>query len=238
MKLRDSRLWISIATVATLVLGLAAVALAAFANWKFGLPTGDKTVVINTVVATVSCLLVAVAGVVALIAYLAASGRPDLDIDITFPFSFPNKPVFVADDSQDHPAGWRTITPFKQVQAKVRLKNASDYAGRNPGVRIELEGLGGLNPQPGWESLEFANTVGLTTIQWDGDIVHGCWSRTLPDLNFEGVQELVPGAAALVVTIAADGIRPVERRMPVRVLSRAEYESYSAERAESLEGAG
>jgi hypothetical protein len=237
MKLRDPRTWTTVLTTVALLLGSLAILVAVLSDWKFGLKTDDKAVVVNTVIAAVSCAFVAVAGAVALLAYLSASGRPDLDIEITFHFSFPNAPVFSADDSESHPAGWRKILAFKQVLGTVQLKNSSTYAARNPGVRIELEGLGGLQPQEGWESLTFVSTVGLTTIQWDGEIIHGRWSKTLPALDFAGVDELVRGAAALVVTIAADGVSPVTKRMPVRVLSNAEYEEYTAERGRILENA-
>lgn len=234
-RVRDPRVWISVATILAVLLGVAGVLLAVLTDWKFGLPTEDKVAVVNTVIAAVSCLLVAVAGVVALIAYLAASGRPDLGIEILFNFSFPNEPVFRMDGDEEASSGTRKVLNYKQAFASVKLTNDSDYAARNPGVRIELEGLSGLSPQQDWTSLQFVTTVGLTTIQWDGDIIHGRWSRTLPGLDFSDVHEIAPGAATLVATVAADGIRPITTRMPVRILSSDEYDVYTAERAARID---
>lgn len=109
--------------------------------------------------------------------------------------------------------------------------------GKNPGVRIQLEGLGSLGPQEGWQTVTFATSVGITAIQWDGgtdSIVHGQWSRALPALDFSDVCELFPGGTALIVTIVADGVAPLVRRLPVRVLNEDEYGAYTEHRAQQL----
>lgn len=74
-----------------------------------------------------TCLLTAVAAIVVLLAYLAATGRPDLDIEVTFNFSSPNEPVFLAEDDDDGIAGSRRRKSFKQTWATVTLNNSSEY---------------------------------------------------------------------------------------------------------------
>ncbi|MER6355678.1 hypothetical protein ABT186_28660 [Streptomyces sp. NPDC001634] len=236
-RFRDLRYLTTVATLATIAVGTAVVLGVIFAGWTLGLGTDDRAVLLNTALVIYTCLLTAVAAVVALLAYRASTGRPDLGIEITFNFSFPNEPVFVAEHDEDSSSERRKLQSFKQTWATVTLKNASVYAAKNPGVRIELEGLGGLGEQPDWETVTFTGQVGITALQWDGgteSIVHGQWSRALPSLDFDGVRELVPNGTALVVTLVADGIVPVSRRLPVRILDQGEYDVYTDHRAQRL----
>ncbi|WP_405879453.1 hypothetical protein OG762_12865 [Streptomyces sp. NBC_01136] len=235
--LRNHRLLTTVMTLATVAVGTVIVLGATLGGWKLGLHTDDRAIIVNTALVIDTCILTAVAAFLALLAYRAATGLPSLDVAVTFNFSFPNEPVFVAasgDDDEASSGEQRRISNFKQSLATVTLTNSSTYAAKNPGVRIELEGLGGRGEQPGWEQIAFVTTVGMTQIQWDGgtdSIVHGQWSRTLPRLDLGDVQELLPGATALVVTIVADGITPIVKRLPVRILSSDEYSVYTEDRA-------
>ncbi|MGW0412991.1 hypothetical protein ACWDZX_17070 [Streptomyces collinus] len=239
--LRNYRLLTTVTTLAAVAIGTVIVLGAAFGKWKLGLHTDDRAVIVNTALVIDTCILTAVAAFLALLAYRSATGLPSLDVAITFNFSFPNEPVFVVASDDDDGASngeQRRIADFKQSLATVTLTNSSTYAAKNPGVRIELEGLGGLGEQPGWEPVAFVTTVGMTQLQWDGgtdSIVHGQWSRTLPPLSFGGVEELLPGATTLVVTIVADGITPIVKRLPVRILSPDDYSVYTEDRARRLE---
>ncbi|MEU8936337.1 hypothetical protein AB0D30_41455 [Streptomyces sp. NPDC048409] len=234
-RVRDLRVWITIAAIAAIAPAPLALVGMVVRGWQFGLHTDDRVGVATTVLTGASWLLVAVAGIVALLAYRDASGRPDLGIEITFNFSFPNEPVFSAIESEEADQR-RQVLPFKQVTATVTLTNASLYAAKNPGVRIELEGLHGIDEQTGWHS-EWIHMIGIRSIQWEGgteSIVHGKWSRRLPGLDFSGLTEMAVGDAALVVTLVADGIAPIRTRMPVRILNGADYEAYTEERAVRL----
>jgi hypothetical protein len=229
--LRDSRAWATVVTIIVLGAGPVCLIGTGIWGWKLGLHTEDRVAIVNTVIAAASWLLVAVAGIVALLAYRDASGRPDLQIEITFNFSFPNEPVFLAADAVT-PDQHRQVESYKQVWATVTLNNTSLYAAKNPGVRVELEGLNGIGPQSGWDA-ELVHMLGIRSIQWEGgteSIVHGEWSRTLPALDFTGLTELDAGNAALVVTLVADGSAPVRTRMPVHFLNSAEYEAHTDER--------
>src|SRR5215470_11768709 len=91
-----ARVWITGVTVVLFV----ATALAIFGvfgfNWRYGLSTNDKAVVANTVIAACALMLVGWGVIVALAAYIDASGSPNLMLKINFGSSDPNKPVFVA----------------------------------------------------------------------------------------------------------------------------------------------
>lgn len=124
---------------------------------------------------------------------------------------------------EDDISGWRTIEGFKQSLATVTLKNASPYAAKNPGVRIELEGLGGLSEQQGWETVTFATLVGITAIQWDGgtdSIIHERWSRALPSLDLSDIKELGSSAGYAPPRTAPSACRRCHHRYPARGASQ------------------
>lgn len=170
--------------------------------------------------------------IVALAAYVSATGSPNLSVQLTFQFSHPNEPVFVMNEEVDSDATHRVVKTFKQTQGTVTIINASKYSARNPGVRIGVHGLGGMRAQPGWEILTIANMIGPVVFQWDGGadyIVHGNWSRTLPELDVKGMftSKVDP---AFIIDIAADGFGPKRTRIPVRVLNEVEFDIFSEDR--------
>jgi hypothetical protein len=192
-------------------------------DWKLFLPTTtDKVARINTVVA-VSAYVAASAGVVvALIAYWQASGRPFLEAEITFPNSEPNKPVFDTYRPMQIP-DWIEVdkkSDFRVLQTNnggllgsIVIQNLTRYAAQNPGLRITFEGLYVKHLCPGWTVADsWGDVRGLKAIQWDGgseNIIHGRWSRRLPDLDFNSVTvyRLNP-PPKLVLTLVADGCKP------------------------------
>lgn len=235
------RRWIPVVTAALLGGSGLAVAGSIVWGWSFGLSksNSNETTLVSAVVALAAFLLLAAGTVVAVIAYMLATGAPDLEPELSFRFSYPNAPVFSLDPEsgsgkQPRIAGWR------QVEGKVYLHNRSAYSAKHPGFRIDFLGLGGFDPSrnPGWTPLAVANMVGVMSIQWDGGadyLVHGRWIRPLPDLNFDGVFMLANDSiTALEVTVAADGLMPQRSRIPVKCLPMEEYQEYTRSRAEGL----
>ena len=231
---RKGRPWV-VATSLVLTLAAAAAAVAAVAGYHFGQSPqtmADRLALAGVVLAAASFVLVAVAGAVALLAYLVASGAPDLEIQLRFRSSAINAPVFQAESPADL-LGRRVAAAWRQTEGHVVLWNRSRYAARNPGVRLELIGLGGLDEQPGWTVIASANQVGPTWFQWDGGVdgvVHGEWSRTLPGLDFSGLAAYPNQPTLLRVTVAADGMSPQVVDMPVRMLAGDEWTAYTDER--------
>ena len=225
-------------TICLCALTIAALIAAAFWNVRFGLPTHDKTVVINTIATIAAFILVAWGVIVALAAYTSATGFPDLSATLVFRFSFPNEPTFLYRETRG--ANERIIEPYRQCEGSLQITNASKYSARNPGVRITLDGLGGIPLQDGWRVVASENMIGIITLEWDGGadyIIHGRWSRTLPRLNVEGMFAFGDDPA-FIVDIAADGFSPKRMRTPVRVLNEKEYEQYSSERVERFKREG
>ena len=207
-----------------------------FLGWRFGMAHVDLPTRVNTVVAVCAFILVGASVVVAVLAYIAATGRPDLHAELQFRFSDLNQPVLGADPASESPVlGRRSIAKWRQTECQVVLVNRSRFAARNAGMRIELDGLGGLQEQPGWADVAWSNMIGRTAIQWDGGadyLIHGRWARILPQLTFDEVFEYRRDPPpALTVIIAADGFGPTRLDIPVRILEPDEYSEYSAQRA-------
>jgi hypothetical protein len=106
----------------------------------------------------------------------------------------------------------------------VQIRNLLKYSARNPGLRIEFDGLL-FNPtkSSGWAVVERWHPVfnGAKAIQWDGgteNIIHGQWTRTLPDLNLGKVLIFrFQPPPAFIVTVVADGCSPRTGRMELHL---------------------
>ena len=226
------RPWLVLVTSGLFIATTIAVVGSVVWNWRFGLHARDKIVTVNTVVAVGAYILVALALLVALAAYISATGKPDLSAFVRFNFCLPNQLVFKAASKNNWVDNWRTVEPFKQVDGEIAIQNNSPYAAQNPGVRITLDGLGGIPPLQGWTVIQTANMVGITTFQWDGGsdyIIHGRWSRTLPRLNVTGMFAYREDPA-FIVDVAADGFGPKRTRLPVQILGEDDYSKYTSDR--------
>ncbi len=89
--------------------------------------TSDRLAVISNLLAFGTLLLALVAGIVALAAYSAATGLPDLKVKITFPAGGPNSLSLHMGEMQS-----RTITDEFIVAVVVR--NCSTFAARTPAM--------------------------------------------------------------------------------------------------------
>jgi hypothetical protein len=191
-------------------------------DWKFFLPaTVDKATRINTIVAVSAYTAAALGAIIALMAYWQASGRPSLKPEITFPSLKANELVFKIDASE------RTDVRMLKTRdmnlfGTVRIRNSTQYAAQNPGLRISFEGLYFNAISVGWTVADsWGDMRGAKAVQWDGgteSIIHGKWSRTLPDLDFNAVIicRLSP-PPELIMTIVSDGCRPKVRRIPIKL---------------------
>src|SRR5437660_8337015 len=179
---------LAVVVTAGLVLTIGGAGAAAFFAWSRPGPDADRLVLVGDAIAAASLLLTAAAVAVTLVAYLVTTVAPDLEPEIAFRCSDANRPVFLVDEATS--AAGRRLTPFRQLQALVRIHNHGSGAARNPAVRIDLMGLGGLRPQAEWRPVEWTNRIGIHAVQWDGGAhfaVHGDGIRVLPLLTFEDV---------------------------------------------------
>ncbi len=224
------------------VAGCLVPVLLALAGVGFGVPgtRADAVLLVTTVAAFA---LVALTLVVALLAYLSATGRPDLDVDVSFHFSFPNEPVFSCERTSVMGSDRLQVTPYKQTWGQVTLSNRSRYAAKNPGVRIRLRGLfvDGFTGDwaDGWSPVSSANQVGVYEVQWDGgadQIVHARWSRRLPGLDVTGLTSFGADQPTVIeVTLVADDVDPRRLRLPVAMLDADDYATYTEARSRRLD---
>ena len=234
--MRSFRVWL---TLAGSIIALATVLTIVgvwVGNLKFDFPaSADKVTRINTVVAASAYIAAIIAAVFALIAYWQASGRPSLRPDISFLPIY--SPDFVATFQppppwvNEHSMPWPLFSQDSVLMLErmgsgttltVDLFNTTKYAARNPGVRIEFDGLLFNGVPAGWTSVgRWGEWNGLKTIQWDGgtdNIVHGKWTRTLPIVSFNEIAVLNSWVLpALIVTVIADGCSPKEFRLPLKM---------------------
>ena len=192
-------------------------------DWNLLLPaTTDKATRINTVVAASAYVAAMVGVIVAVIAYWQASGRPSLESEISFSNLQANELTFEAYKPSRIPDWVGTVQRISTRMLRIKdadlvgtvaIRNSSTYAAQNPGLRIRFDGLYFNALSPGWTVAEsWGDARGAKAIQWDGgteNIIHGKWSRRLPDLDFRGVivYRLDP-PPQLIVTIVSDGCRP------------------------------
>ncbi len=136
-------------------------------------------------------------------------------VDLAFPLMLDNAEA--QDSSLAVPDNSSIFNPI----GTVLLRNRTKYSARNPGIRIEFDGLLFYDAHSGWKPVErwHPEHNGYKAIQWDGgvdNIIHGKWSRNLPDLNFSGVV-IINMKPTLIVTVVADGCRPRTVKVEFRI---------------------
>ena len=175
----------------------------------------DRMATAGVIIAGGTLLLALIAAGVAVMAYTAATGQPDLKLPGRFPFSQVNRPMFKAYSVDEI---WIYAEGFKQTTGTILLRNESVYAAKNPAVIVGLENLYFLDKadalrSAGWVVIGFASTLGVTAVQWDGGpnySVHGNSTRQLPQLRLQALKQRVDrDLAGLSFELLADGYRRV-----------------------------
>ncbi|GAA2141514.1 hypothetical protein GCM10009760_25760 [Kitasatospora kazusensis] len=185
--------------------------------------------VINTVATLASFVLVASASTVALVAYMFASGRPRLEVQLSI--EDPEIPQIYFEAA--HESGQITNPPLLRIKKKpqtsvvIRLENHSTFAARNPGIRVELIGLANFQAPSYWKVIE-EREWGVTCIQWDGgadDPVHRRWTQQIEGFDLGDTKE-ISRKPAIKVTALADRATPRARTISVFVLEPDLWELY------------
>lgn len=224
-------------TVAGIAAGVVLVSGIYAWGWSLGLGHTDRAGALGAALGLLGAAYAASAVVFALSAYLAATERPRLQADLHFNLSDPNEPVFKADTRSGASEGWLFASPTQQTHFAITITNSSKVAAHCPGLRVEFDGLKGVQVPAGWSAVEGISTYGATMLQWDGGldyIIHGRWERYTPPLLINSplapVQIREQGAD-VILTLVADGVEPIVRTIPVRILRTGEYAAYLEERA-------
>lgn len=144
----------------------------------------DRLAEIGDWIVGLTLTLAATAGVVALQAYAAATGLPDLKFKISFTGSEANQPMFLTDL---HEHGVVKVRREELAEGMITLDNLSSYSARNPAIVIRFERMGIAENEYGndrglWAPIDHG-PLGISAIQWDGGSnysIHGRSKRVLP----------------------------------------------------------
>jgi hypothetical protein len=158
--------------------------------WLHSASTARLAVIANFL--SLGTLLLAVlAGIVALAAYAAATGLPDLQVQFAMGSNACNIALF----RYVEPDG--TLQSYGNNVARISVSNVSKYAARTPAVLIRFGEDLGIRPEQyshsnGWIPVD-TNVVNgdIKALQWDGGpayAVHGRSYRTLPPLCLKGLR--------------------------------------------------
>jgi hypothetical protein len=175
--------------------------------------SSDRLAVIGNLLSFGTLLLALVAGIVALAAYSAATGLPNLKLQFRQPRGRVNVPGFIPNGEGQ---AWENTTVVLTVE------NSSKYAARVPAVRVEF--LNGVIPEKLYtHSREWTPITGnfspdIMAVQWDGGpnySIHGNSIRYLPDLDLQGLCSRYGGPIEIIIRLLADGYSRSEITLPV-----------------------
>jgi hypothetical protein len=185
--------------------------------------TSDRLAVIGNFLSLGTLLLALFAGIVALAAFSAATGLPELKLQFSLPDLYPNEVRFLFDD--DKPA----MAEGGNSLASIIVENVSSYAARTPAVIIEFRKAGiyqGHYAAAGWTPVaRDHNTNDILSVQWDGGpnyAIHGNSPRHLPELLLQGLHPLEPNVVPeIVFKLLADGYSRPPIVLPVVFVAKS-----------------
>jgi hypothetical protein len=196
-----------LAVYAGLLILIAAVIGSASLAWLTS-TSADRLAVISNFLALGTLLLALIAGIVALAAYSAATGLPNLRAQTVTDRGMYNQPWF-------RNSGNRVDD---DVTCWIVVENVSSYAARSPAVIVEFEGAAipadRYAQSSGWIAISRDSGRNITAVQWDGgpNAIHGRSARHLPDLRLQGLTRS-QGGPRMIIRLFADGYNRPEIRM-------------------------
>jgi hypothetical protein len=203
-----------LAVYVALLLGIALLIGAWCLDWVFS-SSNDRLAVIANLLSFGILLLALVAGIVALAAYSAATGQPDLSATVlTYRTSeVPDQIVVTALPQARKP------TAAEGNILLIVIENKSGYAARSPAVIVSIKN-GCFRREIFSAGEEWvatgSNFLGdIYSVQWDGGanyMIHGKSSRQLPRLELEGLSGSDP---LITFQLLADGFSSEEKTLPV-----------------------
>lgn len=202
-------------------------------------PSSDRLAVIANLLALGTLLLALVAGIIALAAYSAATGLPNLRLIFNTPQTFPGEILILTGDPESASAGLTAASGDDNI-ARITVWNTTKYAARTPAVAIEFQGAvirqDMYAASNGWiATARDFRTKDVLRVQWDGGpnyAIHGDSTRQLPELNLQGLY-LSPNrkGADMVVRLLADGYSRQEIKLTTRFIPKSERSMFIRQRA-------
>ncbi len=197
-----------------LLLGIAVVIGVTCLSWLSS-HSSERLAVIGNLLSFGTLLLALVAGIVALAAYSAATGLPDLRLRALVRGAGAKSNLIVVTPTEVPP-----VTAAGNNELIVILVNRNVYAARSPAVIVRIES-GNFRKEifsagEDWHITGRDMDRNIIAVQWDGGadyIIHGKSYRQIPDLHLEG---LGGDSARITFRILADGYSRKEISLPVR----------------------
>jgi hypothetical protein len=199
-----------LAVYAVLLILIAAAIGGASLTWLTS-RSDDRLAVISNFLSFGTLLLALVAGVVALAAYSAATGRPNLRVALIFPDAA-NEARFVIPNEGDPPSG--------DIIVGVGVKNTSAYAARTPTVLITFYDAA-IKKDMYVQEDDWAATAekgDIWVLQWDGGpnyTIHGDSFRIIENINLKGLFAYSDAQPKIGIRLLADGYSRPEIKLPI-----------------------
>ncbi len=205
-----------LAVYAGLLILIAIVIGAATLSWLSS-PSTDRLAVIGNLLSLGTLLLALVAGIVALAAYSAATGLPNLKAKLLMPITRIPNLIVIPEQALNAPV---------DIPIEIIVENTTKYAARTPAVMIELSGAvidkDAYSPSgESWRATTRKRTGDIKALQWDGGpnyAIHGKSDRWLPELNLRGLVLTGDGKPEIVIRLLADGYDRPPITRPIEVL--------------------
>jgi hypothetical protein len=214
-----------LAVYAAALLGIALFIAAWCLVWVFS-SSSDRLAVIANMLSFGTLLLALVAVIVALAAYSAATGLPDLRVFWVQPGELTSttqiRLVPGSQKREGEPDGQIIADRVDKNIVTITVMNESSYAARSPAVVVDLQQTW-LPPSThaatqGWTATFRDLDGNIRSLQWDGGAnyaVHGKGRRQLPPLNLGALRALEGRSAYISVNLLADGYSRKPITIPV-----------------------
>ena len=191
----------------------------------------DRLGEVSAIIGAGTFLLALIAALVALQAFAAATGLPDLNAQLRFGTSPLNAPSFVVEVLDN--GSVCSLGSGSQTVGRVRIENRGKYSARNPAIIVRLHNIAGRIEEDSdilerdWWVTETSGFAGASGFQWDGGadfLIHGDSTRRLPDLKLGSIFYLGDAPdlndSSITVELLADGGYRRRVDIPVRLLKR------------------
>jgi hypothetical protein len=183
---------------------------------KRSVSEADRLAKVSDIITLGTLVLALVAGIVAVLAYAAATGQPKLQVRIKFTDQ-PFNEIFLEwhELERDGKSHMYVSTEDSKIIAYIWIRNLKGYSARNPAIRVRLRSMardkGAARASPGWEAIEFETSGDILDMQWDGGTqysIHGDSIRRLPDLSLTGLYyNLIQSKPVILFELLAEGYR-------------------------------
>lgn len=196
-------------------------------------PSSDRLTVVANLLSFGTLLLALVAGIVALAAYSAATGLPNLRLKFIEPITSPRSIIFATADRDNYsdPEPEDIAIPGDDNIIRISVENTTNYAARTPAVILEFRGCAIRQNMyaatNAWTATQRVYCTGdVQAVQWDGGpnyAIHGKSIRHLPEINLQGLYAIPDDddPPEMIVRLLADGYSRQAIRLDISFVAKS-----------------